>query len=73
MRAFARASDGSVCDEDASTSAVRVDFSDARVRGGGERSEVGAGAPEAGTVERAAESLRTHGFVIIRASSDDES
>ena len=44
-----------------------------RVRGGGERSEVGAGAPEAGTVERAAESLRTHGFVIIRASSDDES
>ena len=61
-------------DEDAPTSAVRVDFSDTRacvVEASEE--EVGAGAPEAGTVEHAAESLRTHGFVIIRAASEDES
>ena len=65
---------GACGDEDASTSAVRVDFSDACACAvEASEAEVGAGAPEAGTVERAAESLRTHGFVIIRASSDDES
>ena len=65
---------GACDDEDASTSAVRVDFSDACACVVDAReAEVGAGAPEAGTVERGAESLRTHGFVIIRASSDDES